>query len=209
MCSDCSIHRLLPHLFPTLGPPYFLGHNFEIRPELTMLQPLAVWITINCGKFYKRWEYQTTLFASWKTCMQVKKQELGLDMEWQNGFKLAKEYIKAAFCHSAYLTYMQSTSCEMPGWMKHKLESRLWGEISITSDMQIKVKSFSCVWLLATSWTVAYEAPPSMKFSKQEYWSRLPFHSPGDLPNTGSETTSPVSLALSGGFFTAESPGKP
>ena len=90
-----------------------------------MLQPLAVWITINGGKFYKRWEYQTTLFVFWKTCMQVKKQQLELDMEWQTGFKLAKEYVKAAFCHSAYLTYMQSTSCEMPGWMKHKLESRL------------------------------------------------------------------------------------
>ena len=51
--------------------------------------------------------------------------------------KLGKEYIKAVYCHPAYLTYMQSTSCEMPGWMKHKLESRLLGEISTTSDMQI------------------------------------------------------------------------
>ena len=57
--------------------------------------------------------------------MQVKKQQLELDMEQQTGYKLGKEYIKAAFCHPAYLTYMQSTSGEMPGWMKHKLESRL------------------------------------------------------------------------------------
>ena len=69
--------------------------------------------------------------------MQVKKQQLEPDMEQQTGYKLGKEYIKAVYCHPAYLTYMQSTSCEMPVWMKHKLESRLPGEISITSDMQI------------------------------------------------------------------------
>ena len=69
--------------------------------------------------------------------MQVKKQQLELDMEQWTGFKLGKDYIKAVYCHPAYLTYMQSTSCEMLGWMKHKLESRLWGEISITSDMQM------------------------------------------------------------------------
>ena len=57
--------------------------------------------------------------------MQVRKQPLELDMEQQTGFKLGKEYVKAVYCHSAYLTYMQSTSCEMPGWMKHKLELRL------------------------------------------------------------------------------------
>ena len=69
--------------------------------------------------------------------MQVKKQQLEPDMEQRTGFKLGKEYIKAAYCHPAYLTYMQSTSWEMPDWMKHKLESRSLGEISITSDMQI------------------------------------------------------------------------
>ena len=69
--------------------------------------------------------------------MQVKRQQLELDMEQQTGFKLGKEYVKAVYCHSAYLTYMQSTSCEMPGWMKHKLELRLPKEISITSDMQM------------------------------------------------------------------------
>ena len=69
--------------------------------------------------------------------MQVKKQQLELDMEQQTGSKLGKEYVKAVCCHSAYLTSMQSTSCEMLGWMKHKLESRLPGEISITSDMHM------------------------------------------------------------------------
>ena len=68
--------------------------------------------------------------------MQVKKQQLEPEMEQQNGSKLGKEYVKAAYCHPAYLTYMQSASCEILGWMKHKLESRLLGEISITSDMQ-------------------------------------------------------------------------
>ena len=69
--------------------------------------------------------------------MQVRKQQLELDMEQQTGSISGKDYIKAVHCHPAYLTYMQSTSCEMPGWMKHKLESRLLGEISITSDMQM------------------------------------------------------------------------
>ena len=69
--------------------------------------------------------------------MQVKKQQLELDMEQWTGSKWGKEYINAVYCHPAYLPYMQSTSCEMPGWMKHKLESRLSGEISITSDIQM------------------------------------------------------------------------
>ena len=67
--------------------------------------------------------------------MQVKNQQQ--DMEQQTGSKLGKEYVKAVYCHPAYLTYMQSTSCEIPGWMKHKLESRFPGEISITSGMQM------------------------------------------------------------------------
>ena len=69
--------------------------------------------------------------------MWDKKQQLELDMEQWSGSKLGKEYDKAVYCHTAYLTYMQSTSCEMPGWMNHKLESSLPGEISTTSDMQI------------------------------------------------------------------------
>ena len=69
--------------------------------------------------------------------MQVTKQQLEPDMEQWTGSKLERENIKAVYCHPAYLTYMQSTSCEMPGWMNHKLETRLPGEISITSDMQM------------------------------------------------------------------------
>ena len=61
-----------------------------------------------------------------ETCMQVKKQQVELDMKQQTGSKLGKEYIKAVYCHPAYLTYRQSTSWEMPDWMKHKLESRFW-----------------------------------------------------------------------------------
>ena len=69
--------------------------------------------------------------------MQVSKQKLEQGMEQQTGFKKGKEYIKSVYCHSAYLTYMQSTSWETLGWKKHKVESRLPGEISITSDMQM------------------------------------------------------------------------
>ena len=69
--------------------------------------------------------------------MQVKKQQLEPDMEQRTGSKLGKKYVKAIYCHPAYLTYMQRTSCEMLDWMKHKLESRLPGEIPVTSDMQM------------------------------------------------------------------------
>ena len=69
--------------------------------------------------------------------MQVKKQQLEPDMEQQTGSNLGKEYVKAVYCHPAYLTYMQSRSCEMLGWIKHKPESRQPGEISITSDVQM------------------------------------------------------------------------
>ena len=69
--------------------------------------------------------------------MQFKKQQLELDMEQQTGSILRKEYVKGVYCHPAYLAYIQSTSYEMPGWMNHKLESRLPGEIPPTSDMQM------------------------------------------------------------------------
>ena len=69
--------------------------------------------------------------------MQFRKAELESEMEQETGSNLGKEHIKAVYCCPVYLTYMQSTSCEMLGWMKHKLESRLQGEISITSDMQM------------------------------------------------------------------------
>ena len=109
----------------------------SISALLTMPKPLTVWITTNCGKFWKTWKYQTTWPASWEIGMQVRKQQLELDMEQQTSSKSGKEYIQAIYCHPAYLTSMQSTSWETLGWMKHKLESRLPGEISITSDMQM------------------------------------------------------------------------
>ena len=96
-----------------------------------------MWITTNCGKFLQKREYQTTLPASLDICMQVKKQQFELDMEQWAVSKLRKEYDKAAYFHPAYLTYMQNTSCKMMSWMNHKLESRLLGEISTTSDMQM------------------------------------------------------------------------
>ena len=72
-----------------------------------------VWIKTNCGKFLKRWEYQTTLPASWEICVQVKKQQLELGMGQWTASKLGKEYSKAAYRHPAYLIYMQSISCKM------------------------------------------------------------------------------------------------
>ena len=114
----------------------------SISALLTMPKPWTVWITINCGKFWKRWAYQTTWSASWETYMQVRKQQLELDMK-QTGSKLGKEYVKAVYCHPAYLfnlyaEYIMWNEVHfILGWMKHKLESRLPGEISITSDMQM------------------------------------------------------------------------
>ena len=105
-----------------------IPEKISTAASLTTLKTLTVWITTNCGKFLKRWEYQTTLSVSWKNCMQVKKQQLELDMEKQTASKSGKENVKAVCCHPACLTSMQSTSCEKPGWMKHKLESRLPGE---------------------------------------------------------------------------------
>ena len=101
----------------------------------------------NLWKILKEMGMPDHFIASWETCMQVKKQHLGLDLEQQTGSKLGKEYLNAVYCHPTYLTYMQCTSCEMPDWMNHKLESRFLGELSITSDMQMipplwqKVKS--------------------------------------------------------------------
>ena len=91
------------------------SRKISISALLTMLKPLTVWITINCGKFWRRWEYQTTWPASWETCIQVRKQQLELDMEKQTGSKQEKEkeYVRAGYCHPAYLTYMQSTSWEI------------------------------------------------------------------------------------------------
>ena len=103
--------------------------------SLTMLKPLAVWITTN-WKILKEMGMPghitcllRNLYAGQEATVRTRQRQ------W-TGSELGKEYIKAACCHTAYLTYMQSTPCEMPGWMKHKLESRLLWQISITSDMQ-------------------------------------------------------------------------
>ena len=77
-----------------------------------MLKPLAMWIITNCGKYLKRWEYQTNLHASWETCIQVKKQQLEPDMEQQTGSKLGKQYLKAVYCHPPYLNSMQNTNLD-------------------------------------------------------------------------------------------------
>ena len=92
-----------------------------------------VGITTNCGKFFKRIPDRLTCLLR---NLYAGQEAIETDMEQQTGSKLGKEYAKAVYCHPAYLTYVQSTSCEMWGWMKHKLESRLPGEISIISDIQ-------------------------------------------------------------------------
>ena len=103
--------------------------------SLTMPKPLTVWITTN-WKILKEMgipDHLTCLLRN----LYAGQETTELDMEQQTGSKLGKEHVKAVYCHPAYLTYMQCTSWEMPGWMKHKVESRLLGEISITSNAQM------------------------------------------------------------------------
>ena len=125
---------------------------------------------------------------------------LELDMEQQTGSKSGKEYVKAVYCHPAYLTSMQRTSWETLGWKKHKLDSQLPGEIPITLDMQMTPPLWqksesevaqSCLTLCNPK-DYTCQGPPSMGFSGQDYWSRLPFPSPGDLPNAGIKPGSPA-----------------
>ena len=105
--------------------------------SLTALKPLTVWITTNCGKLLKTREYQTTLLSSRKNLYAGQKATVRTRHGTTDWFKMGKEDIKAVYCHPAYLTHTQSTSCRMPGWMKHKLGSRLPEEISITSGIQM------------------------------------------------------------------------
>ena len=110
---------------------------------LTMPKPLTVWITTNCGKFFKRWN--TRLPASWKICMQVKKRQLELDMEQQTSSKSGKEYIKAVFCHPAYLTHMQSTSCKMLGIKIARRNNnylRYTDDTTLMAESEDELKSF-------------------------------------------------------------------
>ena len=92
--------------------------------SVSLTTPMTVWITMNCGKLLKRWEYQTILPVSWETCMQVKKQPLEPCTEKLIGSGLRKEYDRAVCCHPSCLICMLSTSWEMPGWMSYKLELR-------------------------------------------------------------------------------------
>ena len=135
---------LLPSIFPSIRVfsnesalcnrwPKYWSFSPECSLEGVMLKLKLQYF--DCVDHHKLWKilkeiriYQTTWPASWEICMQVRKQQLELDMEQQTGSKSGKEYVKAVYCHPAYLTYMQSTSWET-------LESRLLGEISITSDM--------------------------------------------------------------------------
>ena len=113
------------------------SREISISALLSFPKPSTLWITVNCRKFWKRQEYQTAWPASWKTYMQVRKQQVELDMEQQAGSNRKRTTIKPVYCYPAYLTYMQSTSWETLGWKKRKMESRLLGEISLTSDMQM------------------------------------------------------------------------
>ena len=102
----------------------------------TELKVLTLCITTN-WKILKEMGIPDHLPLSWETCIHVKKQQLGPYIEQLIGSKLGKEYNKSLYCHPAFLTYIQRMSCEMLGWVNHKLKSRLLGEISITSDMQM------------------------------------------------------------------------
>ena len=102
-----------------------------------MPKPLTVWITTNCGKFLTRDGIPDNLTCLLRNLYAGQEATVRTGHGTTDGSELGKEYIKAVYCHPAYLTYIQSTSCETPGWMKHKLESRSLEEIPITSDMQI------------------------------------------------------------------------
>ena len=138
-----------------------------------------VWITTNCRKFLKRWEYQTTLPVSWETCMPINKQWLKMYREQLTVQKFGKKYDKAVYCHPACLTYMQNVCV---------------------------CQSLSHVWFFTTPWAVVRQASLSMEFSRQEYWNGLPFSSPGDCHNPGSEPGSPELQADS---LPSEPAGKP
>ena len=100
----------------------------ETSASLITPKPLTVWITTNCGKFFKKWQYQTTLPASWKFCLQVKKQQLELDMEQMDWFHIGKGVHQGCILSPCLFNFYAEYISEMVGWMKHKLESRLPGE---------------------------------------------------------------------------------
>ena len=141
-----------------------------------MPKPLTVWITANCGKYLKRWEYQTTWPASWEICRKVKKQQLELDMEQQTCSKSGKKYIKAVYCHPAYLTYMQSTSWETLGWRKHKPESNCQHLLDHQKSKRVPEKHLFLVYRLCQSlWLCGSQE--TVENSERDGNTRLP-----DLP---------------------------
>ena len=107
------------------------SRKLSTSASLTTLKPLTVWITTNWKIGIP--DHLTCLLRN----LYAGQEATGPDMEQWTGSKLGKEYVKAVYCHPACSTYMQSTSCEMPGWMNHKLESKFLGEISTTSDIQM------------------------------------------------------------------------
>ena len=125
----------------------------------------TVWIMTNCGKFLKRWEYQTTLPASWEICMQVKKQQLELDMEQWTGSKLRKEYIKAVYCHPAYLTYMQTTMQKWVGGITN------WNQDCLEKHQKPQI----CRWHLpyGRKWRRTKEPPKESERGEWKSWLKL------------------------------------
>ena len=114
--------------------------NFRKTPtsaSLTRLKPLTVWITTNCGKFLTDMGIPDHPICLLRNLYAGQEATVRTEHGTTDWFQMGKEYIKTEYCHPAYLTYMQSTPCEMPDWMNHKLESRLLGNISTTSDMQM------------------------------------------------------------------------
>ena len=149
---------------------------------LITLKPLTVWITVNCGKFWKRWAYQATWSASWEICMQVRKQQLKLDMKQQTGSKSGKKYVKAVYCHCDYLTYMQSTSWETLGWRKHKLEWILPGEknnlryaydTTLMAESEEELKASWWTWKRSVK-KLALSQDLSSTFRKLRSWHPVP-----------------------------------
>ena len=104
---------------------WIMEKTMEFQKNICFIDYTNAFDSVDPNKLWKilkeRWECQTTLPVFWETCMQVKKQQLELDMEQLTGSKLGKVYDEAVYCYLAYLTYMQSTSCKVPGWMNHKL----------------------------------------------------------------------------------------
>ena len=139
--SVCFPHILFsPEAVNVLRPRQHAGFldGAEKLLLIGILSPKEKWQHVRDASNWKEGGWiPLTLSKTWETFVQVKKQQLEPDMEQWTGSTLGKECVKDVYCHPAYLTYMQSTSCEMPGWMKHELESRLLGEISITSDTQM------------------------------------------------------------------------